>query len=392
MKILYLLLALVSLGASAADTTIAGLPAAAALGGTEPLPVVQAGDTVRTTPAAVSTYVKAGLTKSDVALGNVDNTSNATERAATATLTNKTISGASNTLTNLPAGGSTTQVQLNAAGLFAGDADLTYNTTTNVLSLGSLAVPGMIVAPNGSASAGAGLNIRGGDGVGTNKAGGVVDIRGGAATGSGLAGYVRLGSTANGLLEVGNLFDMSYTASVVGGDLAVIFQNNSNNSNSTTTQYIQNDASDGFFLGVQSSTATTNGFVTNVATPTSLILSFVRPLALGAGSLAGLTVNSAGAVTYLGAPISGGTKFTATGCSLSTTVGGRVAGTFASGTTGACTVVITLPSAPTGWSCAASDRTTPANLIAQSASSTTSCTITGTTISGDVIGFQAMGY
>jgi hypothetical protein len=38
-----------------------------------------------------------------VGLGNVDNTSNATERAATATLTNKTISGASNTLTNIPA-------------------------------------------------------------------------------------------------------------------------------------------------------------------------------------------------------------------------------------------------------------------------------------------------
>lgn len=43
-----------------------------------------------------------GIVKGDVGLPNVDNTSNATERAATATLTNKTISGATNTVNNLP--------------------------------------------------------------------------------------------------------------------------------------------------------------------------------------------------------------------------------------------------------------------------------------------------
>jgi len=41
------------------------------------------------TPVQVKTDL--GLTKSDVSLGNVDNTSNATERAATATLSNKRI-------------------------------------------------------------------------------------------------------------------------------------------------------------------------------------------------------------------------------------------------------------------------------------------------------------
>lgn len=45
------------------------------------------------------------VTKSQVGLGSVDNTSDATKNAATATLTNKTISGASNTLSNLPASG-----------------------------------------------------------------------------------------------------------------------------------------------------------------------------------------------------------------------------------------------------------------------------------------------
>lgn len=94
---------------------------------------------------------------------------------------------------------------------------------------------------------------------------------------------------------------------------------------------------------------------------------------------------------------SGGTKFTISGCSAGTTVGGATAGTFASGTTGACTVVITMNgatgiTAPNGWSCNADDLTTPANLISQSASSTTTCTVTGTTVSGDTISFMAIAF
>lgn len=103
-----------------------------------------------------------------------------------------------------------------------------------------------------------------------------------------------------------------------------------------------------------------------------------------------------GAVTTPGL-ISGGTKFTITGCSAGTTVGGSSAGTFLSGTTGACSVVITLNgatglTAPNGWSCSANDLTTPANLISQSASTATTCTVTGTTISGDKIAFQAQAF
>lgn len=43
-----------------------------------------------------------GITKSDVGLSNVDNTSDSTKNSATATLTNKSISGSTNTLTNIP--------------------------------------------------------------------------------------------------------------------------------------------------------------------------------------------------------------------------------------------------------------------------------------------------
>lgn len=110
-----------------------------------------------------------------------------------------------------------------------------------------------------------------------------------------------------------------------------------------------------------------------------------------------MTLSSAAKVSISGGIQSSGTKFTASGCSNSTTVGGATAGTFASGTTGTCTVVITMNgatgvTASNGWSCWASDRTTPANLISQTASTTTTATIAGTTVSGDVISFGCMAY
>lgn len=109
----------------------------------------------------------------------------------------------------------------------------------------------------------------------------------------------------------------------------------------------------------------------------------------------GTTTSNSNAGLKLSYLQSGGTKFTASGCSNSTTVGGATSGKFASGTTGSCTVVITMgdtDTATNGWSCAASDLTTPANLISQSASSTTTCTITGTTVSGDIINFHAIAF
>ena len=82
----------------------------------------------------------------------------------------------------------------------------------------------------------------------------------------------------------------------------------------------------------------------------------------------------------------------ATGC-----VAVFAAGTNMIGTTGACTVVVTMNgatgmTAPNGWYCSASDRNTPANLQSTSASTTTTCTITGTTVSGDVVSFAATPY
>jgi hypothetical protein len=84
-----------------ADKKTSQLNAATTIFDADDFAVVQDGETKQTNASVVKTYVKAGFTKADAGLGNVDNTSDATKNSATATLTNKTISGATNTLSNI---------------------------------------------------------------------------------------------------------------------------------------------------------------------------------------------------------------------------------------------------------------------------------------------------
>lgn len=137
----------------------------------------------------------------------------------------------------------------------------------------------------------------------------------------------------------------------------------------------------------QTLTATTNATIT---------------VAAGNGNISmdssGTTVGLAGSTISAIAPLLGGkTKFTTTGCSISATAGSGTAGTYTSGVTGSCAAVITINgatgmTAPTGWACSATDRTTPADIQNQTASTPTTATITGTTVSGDVIAFQCQPY
>lgn len=110
--------------------------------------------------------------------------------------------------------------------------------------------------------------------------------------------------------------------------------------------------------------------------------------AMGAGTanVVGSYVNGISA-----SAITSGAVFTATGCSITSLVGGDTAGTFNSGTSGTCTVAITLPIAHAGWVCAAQDLTTPAT-FQQTATTTTSCTVAATTVSGDAVVFTARSY
>jgi hypothetical protein len=84
---------------------------------------------------------------------------------------------------------------------------------------------------------------------------------------------------------------------------------------------------------------------------------------------------------------------TVSGCSLTSNAGGAWAGKFLSGTTGTCTVTITPGfTATNGFFCRANDLTTPADTLPQTATTTTTCTVAGTTVSGDLINWSAVAY
>ena len=97
--------------------------------------------------------------------------------------------------------------------------------------------------------------------------------------------------------------------------------------------------------------------------------------------------------------LSNGTKFTTTGCSVSSTTGGATAGVFTLGAN-SCTVIVTLNgatgfTATNGWQCWAVDRTAPTILIggnSSSTSTTASFVIPAGAGATDVIGFGCQGY
>ncbi len=72
------------------------------------------------------------LTKSDVGLANVDNTSDATKNSATATLTNKTIDAASNTVSNISNTNISATAAISYSKLNIADGDLTVAKTTGL--------------------------------------------------------------------------------------------------------------------------------------------------------------------------------------------------------------------------------------------------------------------
>lgn len=97
-------------------------------------------------------------------------------------------------------------------------------------------------------------------------------------------------------------------------------------------------------------------------------------------------------------PLNGTTKFTASGCSNGTTVGGATAGKFTLGAN-TCTVVITMNgatglTAPNGWTCNASDQTSGLIAIETSSSTQTTASLNIPVTAGatDVISFQCAWY
>lgn len=93
-------------------------------------------------------------------------------------------------------GGSSTQVQYNSSGSFAGDADWTWNATTNTMQIGTAATPALIEGQTpGSTAIGPPLTVRGGRGLGGQKGGAAILAGGlGSASGFGAGGDVYIQS------------------------------------------------------------------------------------------------------------------------------------------------------------------------------------------------------
>jgi hypothetical protein len=199
-----------------ADKKISVLNSVNSIFDADDFPVVQDGETVQTNAIVVKTYVKAGFTKADAGLGNVDNTSDATKNSATVTLTNKTLTSPvinGGTINNAAIGGTTP-----AAGNFT-TLGATGNTTLGDASSDTLTINGTAVScPNNLNFDSNTLFIDATNnrvGVGTNSPLGPLEI-------AGSAGTVRVGATGDAVYFSRN--GINYIVASGGASGALQFQ------------------------------------------------------------------------------------------------------------------------------------------------------------------------
>lgn len=128
-----------------------------------------------------------------------------------------------------------------------------------------------------------------------------------------------------------------------------------------------------------------------VATGVALTGLFVTDNDFTGNSSAG--INASGTMTGVFSNNLGMPAPTISGCSATAPTGNGDIGTYTSGTAGTCATTITPFGtanviANNGWLCTAFDKTTTANIQTQTAYTTTSATISGTTASADVVAFS----
>lgn len=219
-----------------------------------------------------------------------------------------------------------------------GDANLTYSSggLMNLTNAGSAAAPTLAI---GNSTTGLYSVSTTGFGISVNGT---------------LAFDWGIGSTGNGTVN-GNMIANSFVP--LG----------------TTAHYDSNAVAPGNFVG------TTNG----------------SGFYLGSSSDVALTRISAGLFGVNGGIAMGGTSPTLTSgsCHGSAAIGGATAGSFTAPTCAASSIILSaLPTAANGYNCDATDETTPADTLKQTAYSATSVTFTATTASGDNIVFKCLGF
>lgn len=166
----------------------------------------------------------------------------------------------------------------------------------------------------------------------------------------------------------------------VGGSIAINIANNA----AATQSIVRGNHFSNITYGVQFQNTT----AANLVLTGNTFAATVGVNYTGTSSRAGIAISDdPGATRSLPIP-------TSTGCTATIGAGSSLdAGTYTSGTTGTCTVVITPNQvAPTGWACSAVNLTTPGNPQGQTASTTTTATIAGTTVTGDVVRYQCSRY
>jgi hypothetical protein len=177
------------------------------------------------------------------------------------------------------------------------------------------------------------------------------------------------------------------------------------NTNLVTDGFGKITAADKYFVPLKVALGDANGYAVNAANlysigwaPSTNVQ--VAPDTAFYRNAAGVVEVTNGTVnTYreikLRSVVHGGTAPTNSGaCAITTQVGGNTAGTFqASGACTSSTVILTFGfTAPAGWACFTSNRTTVANLLPQTASSTATATFTGTMAANDVVQFSCSAY
>ena len=188
--------------------------------------------------------------------------------------------------------------------------------------------------------------------------------------------YNNYAGTAEWQLKMDTSYAMHLYDTVNSLDRLIIYQGAGN------TNLNSGNGSTAVTVNATGTTAGTGGFIVynGGATPTAKFTVTGSGNVTAAGFIQGTVIGSTGTVSV-------------SGCSLSAAVGGKSVGQFTSGTAGTCTVTITPGiTATNGFYCKANDLTTTTDTLVQTASTTTTCTISGTTASGDVINFEALSY
>jgi hypothetical protein len=272
-------------------------------------------------------------------------------------------------------GGSSGQVQYNNGGAFAGDSGLAYNSTTKALGVIGTIISGQAGTQNGE------LDLNG-------TTSGTATITAPAVAGTVTNPF----AFSNGIALPGGTKALP---AVNFGFAAYGIYNSAQGATSVTannTDVIGFPTAGPMAPSGKGYTWSSNADLSAGAADTGLWRSAAGVIAVGIGS--STTTGKLKASGY----ISAGTKFTTNnGCTDGANVGGATAGEFVVGST-SCTEVITMGDSATaanGWSCAAYDKTTLADVTNphQTTSTTTTATIvTGTVVSGDHIAFSCIGY